>query len=72
MTGALALQLLNVIQAGLSWLESRGITRARSIALLDKAKAEDRDITTAEVQVELNLAQKELDMTAEQIDQMPE
>ncbi|KKK74165.1 hypothetical protein LCGC14_2886480 [marine sediment metagenome] len=72
MTGALVLQIFNVMQAGLKWLESRGITRARSIALLDKAKAEDRDITTAEVQVELNLAQKELDMTAEQIDQMPE
>ena len=72
MTGALVLQLLNVMQAGLKWLESRGVTRDRAIALLDKAKAEDRDITTAEVQVELNLAQKELDMTAEQIDQMPE
>lgn len=72
MTEALVLQILNMIQAGLNWLASRGVTRDRAIALIDKAKAEDRDITTAEAQVELDLAQKELDMTAEQIDQMPE
>ena len=72
MTEALVLQILNMIQAGLNWLASRGVTRDRAIALLDKAKAEDRDITTAEAQAELDLAQKELNMTAEQIEQMPE
>ena len=72
MTEALVLQILNMIQAGLNWLASRGVTRDRAIALLDKAKLEDRDITPAEAQAELDLAQKELDMTAEQIDQMPE
>lgn len=72
MTGTLVIQLLNVMQAGLNFLASRGVTRERAIALLDKAKLEERDVTTAEVQVELDLAQKELGMTAEQIDRMPE
>ncbi len=71
MTAVLVYQILNMMQAGFKWLEARGIARTRANALLDKADAENRDVTTAEVQAELDLAQTELDETADKIDDMP-
>lgn len=72
MTAALILQLLNMIQAGFNWLAARGVTRDRAIALLDKAAAENRDVTSAEVQTELDTLQAELDDTADAIGDLPE
>lgn len=71
MNAALILQLLNVIQAAFGWLTQRGITKERALALLSKAEAEGRDVTTAEVQGELDQLQDELDDTAESIEDMP-
>ncbi len=71
MSAALILQLLNVIQAAFGWLTQRGITKERALALLAKAEAEDRDVTTAEVQAELDQLQAELDETAKNIEDMP-
>ena len=62
-----ALQALNAIQALLGWLTGRGITRERAQFLLDTAAAENRDLTTDEVQTELDLTAAELDETAELI-----
>jgi len=68
----LILKILNMIQAGMGWLSSRGITKDRAQALLDKAEADGgRDVTTAEVQAELDLLQSELDETREAISEMP-
>lgn len=67
MNAALILQLLNVIQAAFGWLTQRGITKERALALLNKAEAEGRDVTTAEVQTELDQLQSELDDTADSI-----
>lgn len=72
MTATLVFQILNMLQAGFNWLAARGITRERATALLAKAKAEDRDVTTAEAQAELDVAQTELDETAESIAGLPE
>jgi phage-related minor tail protein len=72
MTAALILQLLNMIQAGFNWLAQRGVTRDRAIALIDKAAAENRDVTSAEVQTELDTLQDELDDTADAIGDLPE
>jgi len=68
MEGALILKILNMIQAGFSWLASRGITKERAQNLIDLATSEDRDVTTAEVQGELDLLQTDLDDTANLID----
>ena len=68
MTAALVLQLLNIMQAGFTWLATRGIARDRVIALLNNAADENRDVTGEEVQTELDLLQSELDETEKQID----
>ncbi len=70
MNAALILQLLNVIQAGFAWLTQRGITKERALALLNQAEAEGRDVTTAEVQAELDTLQDELDETGEAIEDL--
>ena len=70
MNAALILQILNMIQAGFNWLATRGITRTRAQELLDLAAAENRDVTSAEVQAELDQLQTELDETGELIDGM--
>ncbi len=62
------LKALNMIQAGLDWLASRGVTRDRAQALLDLAHLEGRDVTDAEVQTELDLLQAELDKTKQAIE----
>lgn len=71
MSAALILQLLNVIQAAFGWLTQRGITKERALALLSKAEAEGRDVTTAEVQAELDQLQSELNDTERAIEEMP-
>jgi len=65
------LKILHMIQAGLAWVASRGVTRDRAQALLDLAHSEGRDVTDAEVQTELDLLQAELDKTSEAIDNLP-
>ena len=60
---------LNIVQSILHWLSgARGIPREHAIALLNKANAEGRDVTSDEVQAELDLLQSELDDTADMID----
>lgn len=68
MTTALAVQILNMIQAGFNWLESRGIQRNRTQAMLDEKHASETDFTTDEVQAELDTLQDELDETGKLID----
>lgn len=68
MTAALILQILNMMQAGFAWLATRGVTRSRAIALLDLAAGENRDVTSEEVQTELDQLQSELDETADRIE----
>ena len=70
MEAALVVQILNLLQGGLNWLATRGVTRERALTLLETAQAEGRDVTTAEVQAELDLLQGELDETQDQIDRM--
>ena len=72
MTAQLLLQILNVIQGAFGWLAQRGLTKERVLALLDKAAAENRDVTTVEVQDELDLLQAELDETADIVKSLPE
>ena len=60
---------LNFIQSLLNWLEKRGMSRDRSLALLDRAELEQRDLTTDEVQSELDLSRAELDDTQKLIDE---
>lgn len=64
-----ALQALNAIQALTAWLAGRGLARDRIQALLDNAAAEGRDLTTAEVQTELDQTAAELDATENLINQ---
>lgn len=71
MEAVLILKILNMLQAGFSWLGHRGIQKDRVQAMIDKADAEDRDVTTAEVQAELDATQKELDATKAKIDGLP-
>jgi hypothetical protein len=71
METVLVLKILNMIQAGFGWLADRGVQRDRVQFLIDRAVEENRDVTTAEVQQELDAAQKELDETREKIDRMP-
>jgi len=65
MTAQLILQILNMIQAGFNWLTSRGIHKDRIKAMLDAA--ENGDLTTAQVQAEIDSLENELDETAELI-----
>ncbi len=71
METVLILKILNMIQAGFGWLSSRGIQKDRVQALIDKAVAEDRDVTTAEVQAELDATAAELKRTGEMIGGLP-
>lgn len=72
MEAALVLKLISMIQAGFSWLQDRGVQRDRVQFLIDRAVEEGRDVTTAEVQQELDATQKELDATADLIDGLPD
>ena len=68
MSAALIVQILNMMQAGFNWLTARGISRDRAQALIDNATANNRDVTTAEVQAELDTLQSELNETENMID----
>lgn len=72
MNTQLIVQILNLAQSVLNWFTSRGVNRDRVIALLNNASAEGRDVTTAEVQAELDAGQAELDDTQAAIDRMGE
>lgn len=66
----LAVKLLNIVQAGFSWLTNRGITRDQALALLQTAEDENRDVTTQEVADMLDLTDDELAETQAMIDAM--
>lgn len=72
MNTQLIVQILNLAQAVLNWFTSRGISRDRVFAILDTAAREGRDVTTEEVQAELDAGQAELDDTQAAIDRMGE
>lgn len=59
----LILQILHMIQAGLQWIESRGLARQSALDLLERADREGRDLTNAEVSTELAETQGGLDTT---------
>lgn len=61
-------QILNVVESLFTWLTNRGIARDNALKLLNTAQAEGRDVTTAEVQAELDTLQGELDDTQDAID----
>jgi len=63
MNANIILQALNAIQALMAWLTGRGLQRDRIQNLLNLATAEDRDLTIAEVQIELDALAAELDET---------
>lgn len=67
MEAVLILKILNMVQAGFGWLAERGIQKDRVQFLIDRAVDENRDVTTEEVQQELDATQKELDATADAI-----
>ena len=69
---AVVLKLINFIQAGYAWLAARGVHKDRVQFLIDRAVAENRDVTTDEVQQELDATQAELDETAGMVDGLPE
>lgn len=62
------LAALNALQAVMTWLTWRGISRDRIIKLLNRADAEGRDLTDAEVQSELDATAADLDATGDLID----
>ncbi len=70
MSAAAIVQILNIVESLFTWLTSRGLTRDRVLTILNTAQAEGRDVTTAEVQAELDLLQGELDDTQEAIDNL--
>lgn len=72
MEAALILKIISMMQAGFTWLADRGVQRDRVQFLIDRAVAAGRDVTTAEVQTELDATQKELDATAAAIGNLPE
>ena len=67
MTAQLVLQILNMIDAGFTWLTQRGINQDRIQIMLDAAK--NGDLTTEQVQAELDTTAIELDATGELIDE---
>ena len=62
------LGILNIVRSLINWITSRGVAKQRVIALLQKAVEEDRDLTTAEVQTELDHTAAELDVTEDIIE----
>ena len=66
MTAKLIFQILTMIDAGMTWLSQRGIQQDRINAMLLAAK--NGDLTTEQVQTELDATGIELDETGELID----
>ena len=66
MTTEMVVRILNLFQAALNWLATRGVARDRVLDMLDAARG--RDLTTAEVQTELDLTDSELADTQRLID----
>lgn len=62
--------ILNILQAGISYLVNRGVQRDRIQTLIDSAI--DGDLSTDQVQAELDATQAALDETGEMIDEMDE
>jgi len=65
MNAALIVKILNMIQGAFDYLVARGISRDRIQIMLDDAG--DNDITTEQVQNELDLLSVELDETERMI-----
>ena len=62
------LNILNAVQVLINFAVNRGISRARVIAILNQAEAEGRDVTTGEVEAELDLLASEIDETKTMIE----
>lgn len=60
---------LNTVQVLLNWLTARSAHHSEIIALLNTAHAENRDITTEDVQNNLDIVLDELDATQKLIDE---
>ena len=69
MKTAAIVKTLNLIQALFNWLAARSVIRSEIVALLDLAHAEDRDITTEDVQNHLDIVADELDDTEDLINE---
>lgn len=72
MSAAAIVQILNVVESLFVWLTNRGITRDRALVILNAAQDEGRDVTTAEVQAELDATQATLDDVQEDINKLGE
>lgn len=70
MNAATILKILNAADALLNSAQSLGLAREQAEKMLNAAHAEGRDITTEEVQAELDKLQSELDDTQDMIDNM--
>jgi hypothetical protein len=57
-------------RAMLTYLQQRKISVEKAIDLIKRAEAEGRDVTSAEVQSELDITQAQLDATQSLIDEM--
>ena len=66
------LDTVNLGRASINWLDRRGVPVGETIALLELAAEEDRDVTHEEVVDLIDTAQAELDETQNLIDQLPE
>lgn len=70
MSAQLIVQILHMVQAAFNFLTSRGLAKDRIQALLDAA--EGGDLTTDQVQAELDALDSELDETGDMIGGDPE
>lgn len=63
-------ELLELSRAGLAYLSKRGLAVEQAVALIERADAEGRDVTSDEVRAQLAVTHAELDETQALIDQM--
>ena len=66
MTTEMVVRILNLFQSVVNWLAARGVARDRVLEML--AESQGRDLTTAEVQAELDATDSELNDTQRLID----
>lgn len=64
------LQAVRLGRASLTYLAQRGVVVDEVVKLLETAQAEGRDVTSEEVQTQLNITQTELDETQAAINAM--
>jgi len=67
-----ALEIVNWTKAGLSYLSRRNVPVDETLAVIEAAEAEDRDVTPDELAGLIAAAQTELDATQDMIDELPD